>query len=208
MLYLRYPLSAIHSPLKMIYLASHSPRRRQLLDQIHVTYQPLAINIDETPHPQESPQHYVQRLALAKARAARTLVDTIHPILAADTAVVCDEQIFGKPTDTKDAKQMLTQLSGRGHQVMTAIALVTPNQEKVRLNISQVYFRALSGVEIDAYIATGEPLDKAGSYAIQGLASIFIERLEGSYSGVMGLPLYETAILLTEIGVNSLANGE
>ncbi len=192
----------------MIYLASHSPRRRQLLDQIHVTYQSLAVHIDETPHPQESPQDYVQRLAFAKARAARTLVDTSHPILAADTAVVCDAQIFGKPTDIEDAKQMLIQLSGRSHQVMTAIALVTPNQEKVRLNISQVYFRALSGAEIDAYITTGEPLDKAGSYAIQGLASIFIERLEGSYSGVMGLPLYETAMLLTEIGINSLANGK
>jgi len=115
-----------------------------------------------------------------------------------------DGLLFGKPADKDDAKQMLRQLSGRDHQVMTAVALVTATQERRRLNISNVYFRSLSEADIQAYIATGEPVDKAGSYAIQGLASIFIERIEGSYSGVMGLPLHETATLLAEIGMNIL----
>jgi septum formation protein len=138
-------------------------------------------------------------LALAKARAGRLAVSTPHPVLGADTAIVCHGQIFGKPVDEDDAKQMLRQLSGHSHQVLTAVALVTTTQEKLRLNINKVYFRQLSEADIQAYVATGEPLDKAGSYAIQGLAGVFIERIEGSYSGVMGLPLYETAILLAEI---------
>jgi septum formation protein len=188
----------------MIYLASLSPRRCELLDQIKIKYQQVAVTVDETPEPQETPQDYVSRLALAKARAGRLAVQTTHPVLGADTAIVCDGLLFGKPSDKNDAKQMLRQLSGRVHQVMTAVALVTATQERRRLNISNVYFRSLSEADIQAYIATGEPMDKAGSYAIQGLASIFIERIEGSYSGVMGLPLHETATLLAEIGMNIL----
>ncbi len=187
----------------MIYLASLSPRRCELLEQIKVNYQQVAISVDETPYPQEMPQNYVSRLALAKAQAGRLAVETAYPVLGADTAIVCHGQIFGKPVDKDDAKQILRQLSGHCHQVMTAVALVTTTTSLVRLNISQVYFRPLTEADIQAYIATGEPLDKAGGYAIQGLGSIFIKRIEGSYSGVMGLPLYETAKLLAEIGINT-----
>jgi septum formation protein len=188
----------------MIYLASHSPRRRELLEQIQVHYQPLAITVDETRYAQEVPQEYVTRLALIKARTGRLAAPTSAPVLSADTVVVCQGQIFGKPLNKADAQQMLKQLSATNHQVMTAVAVVTTTQEFVCLNISQVYFRSLSDQEIAAYIATHEPLDKAGSYAIQGVASIFIERIEGSYSGVMGLPLYETAGLLAKIGIKIL----
>jgi septum formation protein len=189
----------------MIYLASLSPRRCELLEQINVKYQQVAVNVDETPQAQEEPQDYVIRLALAKARAGQMF--TTYPVLGADTAIVCDEQLFGKPSDKDDAKQMLRQLSGRSHQVMTAVALVT-TIERVRLSISKVYFRHLTESEIEAYIATGEPFDKAGSYAIQGQGSIFIKRIKGSYSGIMGLPLYETAMLLAEIGILSAVINE
>jgi len=185
----------------MIYLASLSPRRCELLDQIKVNYQQIAVSVDETPYPQEPAPDYVRRLALTKARAGRLAVSTPCPVLGADTVIVYDKQLLGKPVDDDDASRMLRVLSGRKHQVMTAVAVVTPTREKVRLNISLVHFRRLSEADIQAYIKTGEPLDKAGSYAIQGLASIFIKRIEGSYSGVMGLPLYETANLLTEMGI-------
>jgi len=185
----------------MIYLASLSKRRCELLDQIKVNYQQIAISVDETPYPQESVQDYVRRLALTKARAGRLAVSTACPVLGADTVIVYDKQLLGKPVDEDDARRMLRVLSGNKHQVITAVAVVTPTREKVRLSISRVHFRRLSEPDIQAYVKTGEPLDKAGSYAIQGLASIFIKRLEGSYSGVMGLPLYETANLLTEMGI-------
>jgi len=193
----------------MIYLASKSPRRRELLEQININYQTIAVTIDETPLPHELPQDYVSRLALEKARAGYlALSATPAPVLGADTIVVCDNQIFGKPKSKVDAEKTLQTLSGRSHQVMTAVAVVTqtstqPNKplEIKELNTNTVYFRPLDSTEIAAYIATDEPFDKAGSYAIQGLASVFIERIEGSYSGVMGLPLYETAKILTQIGI-------
>jgi septum formation protein len=185
----------------MIYLASLSKRRCELLDQIKVNYQQIAVSVDETPYSQESVPDYVRRLALTKARAGRLAVSTACPVLGADTVIVYDKQLLGKPVDEDDARRMLRILSGNKHQVMTAVAVVTPTREKVRLSISRVHFRRLSEADIQAYIKTGEPLDKAGSYAIQGLASIFIKHLEGSYSGVMGLPLYETANLLTEMGI-------
>lgn len=185
----------------IIYLASLSPRRRELLEQINVYYRQIIVNVDETPQPEETPQDYVSRLALAKAQTGRLAMQSFYPVLGADTAVVCENRVFGKPFNEADAQSMLEQLSGRVHQVMTAVALVTPLQHTVRLSVSEVHFRELSEEEIAAYIATGEPLDKAGAYAIQGLASIFIQRIEGSYSGVMGLPLYETAALLAEVGV-------
>jgi septum formation protein len=186
----------------MIYLASLSPRRCELLKQIQVPYQQLVVDVDETRRSQETPQDYVTRLALTKARAGLAAVSTVYPVLGADTAVVYANHIFGKPVDEHEAKYMLNQLSGHCHHVMTAVAVVTATQEQVRLNVSTVYFRHLTEADIHTYIATGEPLDKAGSYAIQGRASVFIERIEGSYSGVMGLPLYETATLLANVGVN------
>lgn len=185
----------------MIYLASLSPRRRELLDQIKLEYQQIAITIDETPYPKEAPQDYVIRLALEKAKAGRMAVPTTAPVLGADTVVVYRKQLFGKPIDEDDAKRMLRQLSGHYHKVMTAVALVTGTKERVRLNISKVHFHRLSEADIQAYVNTGEPLDKAGGYAIQGLASVFIKSIEGSYSGVMGLPLFETAKLLAEVGI-------
>jgi len=188
----------------MIYLASLSPRRRELLKQIKIHYQPVAVNVDETQLPQETPKDYVSRLALAKARAGQLLAQSTRPVLGADTAIVCDGQLFGKPADKNDAIQTLTKLSASSHQVITAVALVTATSEQIRFSISKVYFCRLSEATIQTYVATGEPLDKAGSYAIQGLASIFIERIEGSYSGIMGLPLHETASLLTEVGINIL----
>jgi len=160
----------------------------------------------------ESPQCYVERLALAKAQAGYATLSKSEPsllknaVLGADTVVICQQQLFGKPSDSAMAYSMLEQLSDRCHQVMTAVALVTVTQTAVRLSTSTVYFRALNSTEINAYIATGEPFDKAGGYAIQGLASIFIERIEGSYSGIMGLPLYETATLLIESGLFSIGH--
>jgi septum formation protein len=188
----------------MIYLASQSPRRRELLEQIQVKYQSIAVTVDETPQPHETPQNYVSRLAYAKAQAGHLVIKGAFPVLGADTTIVCDGQLFGKPRDENHAKQMLRKFSGRSHQVITAIALVTDSKKKVKINTNNVYFRLLTDADIQAYIATGESLDKAGGYAIQGRASIFIERIEGSYSGVMGLPLYETATLFAEFGMKIL----
>jgi len=185
----------------MIYLASLSPRRCELLKQINVAYQQIAVDVVETPYPNELAQEYVRRIALSKARTGHLLVPKNQPVFGADTTVVCDGQLFGKPVDADDAKKMLKRLSGRAHQVMTAVALVTTTIERVDLSITKVYLQELTESDIQAYVASGEPLDKAGSYAIQGLASVFIERIEGSYSGVMGLPLHETAVLLAEIGI-------
>lgn len=191
----------------MIYLASTSPRRKVLLEQINLEFQSLDISIDETPFEDENPQNYVNRMALAKARAGhRTVLD--GSVLAADTVVVCSGKMFGKPKDADEARWMLQKLSGIRHQVLTAVALVNKTKQSVRLNVNNVYFKMLDAEEIDNYIATGEPFGKAGAYAIQGVASIFIQRIEGSYTGVMGLPLYETAILLSEIGVKILPTGQ
>jgi len=183
----------------MLYLASASPRRRELLAQLKIPYTVITPEIDETPYPAENPRDYVSRLACAKAVAGQRLVRPEDRVLAADTAVIYQGQIFGKPKDTADAAAMLRQLSGQTHQVLTAIALLQDEQCLSRVSETAVSFRQLSEAEIQAYIATREPFDKAGSYAIQGLASIFIARIEGSYSGVMGLPLFETAELLQQI---------
>jgi septum formation protein len=188
----------------MIYLASTSPRRKALLEQININFKAIDIAIDETPFVDENPQNYVNRMALAKARAGYRSV-LAESVLAADTVVVCAGKMFGKPKDAEEARWMLKKLSGIRHQVLTAVALVNKTKQSVRLNVNNVYFKTLDNDEIESYILTGEPFDKAGGYAIQGLASIFIQRIEGSYTGVMGLPLYETAILLSEIGINTLA---
>lgn len=186
-----------------LFLASASPRRRELLAQIGVDFSLLNAPIDETPLPGELPGAYVERLALAKARAGLATLSPGQPavVLGADTAVVLDGRILGKPVDQQDALAMLAGLSGREHQVLTAVALASASQARVVSVASQVRFRAISPTEARAYWASGEPQDKAGSYAIQGLAAIFVESLQGSYSAVVGLPLCETAQLLGEFGI-------
>jgi len=180
----------------MIFLASSSPRRRELLEQIGVSHQVVEVRVDEALHPREAPELYVVRLALAKAQAGHTICSD-WPVLGADTAVVIDGTILGKPRDRADGLAMLTRLSGRTHHVYTGVALVdVEGVAQTRLSVSAVSFRVLDEAECAAYWDSGEPADKAGGYAVQGLGAIFIERLEGSYSGVMGLPLFETAALL------------
>jgi len=188
-----------------IYLASASPRRQELLTQISVRFELLKVTVPEVPAEGEKPRDFVQRVALEKARAGKQLLaaDDAHPVLGADTAVVVDDCILGKPANKDDAIAMLTSLSGRKHQVISAVALVA-EYEAIRTNISQVTFNSLSREQIHAYWNSGECQDKAGGYAIQGRAAMFINDLHGSYSGVMGLPLYETTALLNEFGINSL----
>lgn len=185
-----------------IYLASKSPRRRELLEQIGMSFELVDAQIDETPETDEAPHTYVRRLAVAKSKAGfdnllgrNGVVEA--PVLGSDTTVTIDGQVLGKPRDYAHARQMLEQLSGKEHQVLTAIALTT-SQTHVRSAVSEtsVQFRSLGIDEIDAYWATGEPVDKAGAYAIQGKASVFVSHIKGSYSGVVGLPLYELHLLL------------
>ncbi|RMQ96845.1 Maf-like protein [Pseudomonas savastanoi pv. glycinea] len=185
-----------------LFLASGSPRRRELLTQIGVRFTVLSAQIDETPHSEETPTAYVERLARGKAQAGLALLtDDQGCVLGADTAVVLDGHILGKPLDEADAQSMLTALSGREHEVLTAIALVNQQRCETRVVSSRVRFRSISTAEIQTYWASGEPQDKAGSYAIQGLAAIFVEGLHGSYSAVVGLPLCETAELLSRFGI-------
>lgn len=186
-----------------IYLASASPRRRELLRQIGITFCLLPVVVDETPLPSENPHDHVVRLARAKARAGvRTLHRRQpHPVLGADTVVIVDGAILGKPCDRDEGLAMLARLSGREHQVLTAVALATLKRDVVKVQESRVRFRELSLTECAVYWDTGEPADKAGGYAIQGRAAAFITELRGSYSGVMGLPLFETAELLREFGL-------
>ena len=186
-----------------IYLASGSPRRRELLTQIGVPFQLLEVAVDETVVPGESPQGYVMRLAEAKAAAGWSVkpVEQPAPVLAADTAVVVDGRILVKPADARHGERMLCELSGRVHSVLTAVALATGAGVRTRLCRSEVTFRVITPAEAHAYWDTGEPHDKAGGYAIQGRAAVFVAALCGSYSGVMGLPLFETAQLLDAEGV-------
>ncbi len=185
-----------------LFLASASPRRRELLTQIGVPFSLLSVSIDETPGTAEAPDAYVQRLAREKALAGLAQVDQDSAcVLGADTTVVLDQQILGKPADKADALAMLHALSGREHQVMTAIALANRAGCEVRLVCSRVRFRAISVDEAERYWASGEPQDKAGGYAIQGWGAVFVSSLEGSYSAVVGLPLCETAQLLEAYGL-------
>ncbi|WP_296229506.1 Maf family protein [uncultured Pseudomonas sp.] len=186
-----------------LFLASASPRRRELLAQIAVPCVTQIASIDENPLPAEPAAAYVERLAREKARAGLLALggrkDAV--VLGADTAVVLDGRILGKPEDFAESRAMLQALSGRSHQVMTAVALVSGDREAARVVSSEVSFRPISEAEIEAYWASGEPCDKAGSYGIQGLAAVFVNRLQGSYSAVVGLPLCETAELLGEFGI-------
>ncbi len=181
-----------------INLASTSPRRKQILEQIGIDFDLINIEIDETWDGQEHAKVHVKRMALEKAHAAKSKIQNNLPILAADTCVVLDNVILGKAETKREAINMLEQLSGRVHHVYTAVALIAET-EQVCLNINHVSFRPLSESDILQYCETEEPLGKAGAYAIQGKAAIFIERLEGSYSGVMGLPIYEVSELLKSI---------
>ncbi|HLF98796.1 MAG TPA: Maf family protein [Methylococcaceae bacterium] len=249
----------------VLILASASPRRSQLLEQIGVAHRILPVDADETPHANETPEKYVVRVATEKARHGWERCGGELPVLAADTAVVLAGAILGKPRDEADAVAMLRALSGREHRVLSAVALCFPlpvltqepastrghepcfpplekggtgsgsrgpfgagnvpgslregegeqggcgflgNRERTALSISRVRFRALGDDEIRAYCRTGEPRDKAGAYAIQGVGAVFVEQLEGSYSGVMGLPLFETARLLQAAGVHLLPESE
>lgn len=186
-----------------LYLASGSPRRRELLAQIAVPFVTLGATIDESALPGEPAHGYVERLALEKARAGlASLADnTDAVVLGADTAVVLDGQILGKPQTRDEALAMLAALSGREHQVLTAVALASRTRSAVRVVTSRVTFRPLRPGEAEAYWATGEPRDKAGSYGIQGLAAVFVSQLQGSYSAVVGLPLCETAQMLNEFAI-------
>lgn len=188
-----------------IYLASASPRRRELLSQIGVRFKLLMVDVPEVPAADEKPQDFVERVALEKARAGKQLLSSedAHPVLGADTAVVVENRILGKPANRQEALSMLSSLSGRSHLVISAVAIVAKH-EMAQVNISKVTFRKLTVPEIEAYWDSGECHDKAGAYAIQGRAAMFIQELQGSYSGVMGLPLYETAELLQQFGIKSL----
>jgi septum formation protein len=187
-------------------LASASPRRRGLLDQIGIRYRVVPVAVDESQRGGESPRDFVLRLALAKARAGAALGAAAGlPVLAADTAVVIDDAVLGKPADREQGLAMLARLSGRTHRVLSAVAMVA-GREATRLSESAVTFRSILESEQDAYWATAEGRDKAGGYAIQGRGAVFVAHLTGSYSGVMGLPLFETTELLVEFGISLWAN--
>ncbi len=188
-----------------LYLASASPRRRELLEQIGVLPRRVQVDVDESRHPQEDIDAFVQRLALEKAQAGWAALPAAErgPVLGADTLVVLDGEPLGKPADQREALTMLARLSGRTHEVLTAVAVVTP-EPLLCLSRSRVTFCAISAEERLAYWQSGEPADKAGAYGIQGLGAIFVAHLEGSYSGVMGLPLFETAELLRQAGIRVL----
>jgi septum formation protein len=191
------------TPAPRLCLASASPRRSALLAQIGVAHRIVAAQLDEAVLAGETPRQYVERLAAAKARAiaADAARSGGLPVLGADTSVVLGERILGKPESAAAAREMLAALAGRTHEVLSAVALCDGAGLRSRFSCTRVTLRAISAREIDAYWASGEPRDKAGGYAIQGLAAVFIEHIEGSYSGVMGLPLFETAALLAEAGV-------
>jgi septum formation protein len=181
-------------------LASASPRRAALLTQIGVGFRVHAVSLAEDPLPGETPAELARRLALAKARQAWGETGAAAPVLAADTVVALDGVSLGKPAGRAEAMEMLERLSGRTHDVYTAVALIAGGRERTALSASRVTVRSTSAGERAAYWATGEPADKAGAYAVQGRAAAFISRIEGSYSGVMGLPLYETAEMLRSAG--------
>ncbi|MFA9460406.1 Maf family protein [Thiohalorhabdus sp. Cl-TMA] len=190
-----------------LYLASRSPRRAELLDQIGVPHQPVESEVDEAPRAGEPPASYVERLARDKAMAGAGVLGLPDGrgtlVLGADTAIELDGAILGKPQDPGGARRHLTALSGQEHEVLSAVAISDGHTTESRLSRTRVRMRALEADEIEAYIETGEPMDKAGAYAIQGRGAVFVERITGSYSAVMGLPLYETDQLLRRFGAGA-----
>ena len=199
---------------KRIYLASRSPRRRELLTQIGVRFDVLLfragiradIEVDEAFHPGEAAHDYVRRVALAKANHGMALVRARRlprlPLLAADTTLDFGGEIIGKPEDAADAEAILRRLSGKTHRVLTAVAVHDGKTAHLALSDSEVRFRAIEEAEIRRYVQTGEPMDKAGAYGIQGRAAIFVESIHGSHSGIVGLPLCETSMLLARCGIH------
>ncbi|GGK07281.1 Maf family protein [Luteimonas terricola] len=189
----------------MLHLASKSPRRRELLARLGLDFGILEVDVPEQRAPGESPEDYVARVAREKAGAGLLRVVAVSGavVLGSDTEVVLDDEVFGKPADAAEAEAMLRRLSGRTHRVLTAVSLVSAGREARVLVASEVAFAALSDADIADYAASGEPMGRAGAYAIQGGAERFVTRLAGSYSGVMGLPLHETASLLREFGIHA-----
>ena len=189
----------------MIYLASQSPRRQELLHQIGIPFRQLVCEIDETPLPGEAPADYVCRMAREKAREGWQTLKAqglpAMPLLSADTSVVMGSKILGKPDNPEHACDMLLSLSGNSHAVMTAIAVTNEHKTTVRLSTTHVQMTKFDRARAEAYVATGEPADKAGAYGIQGYGAILVETIRGSYSGVVGLPLQETADVLNEFGI-------
>ena len=195
-----------------IYLASRSPRRRELLTQVGVRFDLLLFRtpprddheVSEDRLSDENPETYVRRVALAKAVFGAGLIArreiVARPVLAADTTLDLDGEVIGKPRDEADAEAILTRLSGRSHRVLTAVAIAGGERVEHRVSISEVRFRPLTAAEIRRYVQSGEPMDKAGAYGIQGRAAMFIEEIRGSHSGIVGLPLCETTLLLREFG--------
>ena len=194
-----------------IYLASQSPRRSQLLDQIGISHKLLLPAPDEDAEslelalPRESPMHYVKRLTALKLDAAvlrmKARLLPVAPVLCSDTTVALGREIVGKPVDAKDAIRMLQALSGQTHRVLTAVAIQSGRKRLTTVSLSRVTFAALSRSQIKAYVDSGEPMGKAGAYGVQGLAAAHISGMQGSYSGIMGLPVHETAVLLRQVGV-------
>lgn len=194
----------LHS--SVLHLASASPRRRDILTAMGVPFSHAGVDIDETPAPGEAVADMVQRVTRAKALAAEQSGYGAIPVLAADTAVALGDRIFGKPASKEQALDMLGSLSGQVHRVLTAVALLSDGQLQTALSVTQVTFREIRPDEALAYWQSGEPLGKAGAYAVQGRGGIFVESLAGSYSGVVGLPVFETAKLLTAAGINVLSD--
>ena len=186
-----------------LHLASTSPRRREILASLGLEFDVVPVDVDETPRIDEPPEEMVLRLSVAKARAAEIGAGGVA--LGSDTAVVVDRHVLGKPLDREDCLEMLGQLSGRAHRVLTGVALSHRQGTATALSETDVYFREISRDEALAYWQSGEPRDKAGAYAIQGLGGAFVERIEGSYTGVVGLPVFETIELLRAAGIDLLA---
>ncbi len=186
----------------LIHLASTSPRRREILETLGIEFDVIPVETDESPLQGETPREMVLRLAIAKADAAT------HGkfVLAADTIVVLDDRVLGKPRDSDDGVEMLLALSGRTHSVMTGVALKTPSETRAVLSTTDVQFREIGRDEAYRYWQSGEPCDKAGAYGIQGLGGVFVKAIEGSYSGVMGLPVFETVELLKSAGLDVLVD--
>ena len=185
----------------MLHLASKSPRRRELLARLGIAFEILDVDIAEQRQPGEQPEQYVRRVAREKAGVGLQMVGTRHAmVLGADTEVILDDEVFGKPGDADDAAIMLRRLAGRTHRVVSAVSLVSSAREAQAVSVSEVTFAAINDAQIAAYVASGECFGKSGGYAIQGGAERFVRHLSGSYSGVMGLPLHETAGLLRQFG--------